>query len=364
MVGAVAGSPGTLPTNWGAIATGGLNIAVAGLGSESGLQYIDLRFNGTATAGLARIQLEAFTIAALNGQTWSTSTYAKIVAQPQPPLNYSLRQSERTSAGVIVTEGVTNISPTTTLQRFSFVRTLNGGATTAFVVPEIQFGVPIGATYDFTIRIAAPQMELGAYATTFIPTTTAAVTRLADVALKTGVSSLIGQTEGTLFVEINSANLESYTQRIFTASDDTTNNVIGFQLTAANQITFYVENGGANQVAITKATPAITLGQNVKIAAAYKANDFVLYVNGIQVGTDASGSVPATSVLRYANPGGANPYIGKISQAALFKTRLTPAQLVDITGGRIYYNPVEAYYAYYLTPEIPSAVITSVNSFF
>jgi hypothetical protein len=205
-------------------------------------------------------------------------------------------------------------------------------AVSSTAVPTFSNSLPF-FTGDATSGIFAYgcQLELGAYATSYIPTLGASVTRVADAASKTGISSLIGQTEGTLFVEINSANLESYTQRIFTASDDTNNNVVGLQLTGANQITFYVENGGVNQAVITKSAPAITLGQNVKIAAAYKANDFVLYVNGIQVGTDASGSVPATSVLRYANPTGTNPYIGKVAQSLLFKTRLTNAQLAELT---------------------------------
>jgi hypothetical protein len=175
------------------------------------------------------------------------------------------------------------------------------------------------------------QFEQGTYVSSAISTTTAAVTRLGDACYKTGISSLIGQTEGTLFVEFNSSELQSYTQRIITLSDSTTNNVIGFQLTGANQITFYVENGGANQVAITKSDPAITLGQNVKLAAAYKANDFVLYLNGVQVGTDTSGSVPATSALRYSEANDSAPYIGKIAQTLLFKTRLTNAQLAELT---------------------------------
>ena len=170
-----------------------------------------------------------------------------------------------------------------------------------------------------------------AYATSYIPTLGAAVTRGADAASKTGISSLIGQTEGTIFFEINSANFESYTQRIFSLSDDTNDNIIGFQLTGSNEINYYVEVGGVLSALITKSAPAITLGQNVKVAAAYKANDFVLYIDGVQVGTDSSGSVPATSVLRYANPTGNAPYIGKIVQTLLFKTRLTNAQLAELT---------------------------------
>ena len=184
------------------------------------------------------------------------------------------------------------------------------------------------------VLVYQPQLEVSAtYVTS--PISTAGVvsaTRGADAASKTGISSLIGQTEGTIFFEINSSNFESYTQRIFSISDDTNDNAIGFQLTGANEINYYVEVGGVLSALITKTAPAITLGQNVKVAAAYKANDFVLYVGGVQVGTDSSGGVPATSVLRYANPTGNAPYIGKIVQTLLFKTRLSNADLAALTA--------------------------------
>jgi hypothetical protein len=206
--------------------------------------------------------------------------------------------------------------------------------TTDTIVATQAFSIRAGQTGDGTsgFLLWGVQYELGAYATSYIPTLGASVTRVADAAFKTGISSLIGQTEGTIFFEINSTNFESYTQRIFSISDDTNDNAIGFQLTGANEINYYVEVGGVLSALITKTAPAITLGQNVKVAAAYKANDFVLYVGGVQVGTDSSGGVPATSVLRYANPTGNAPYIGKVVQTLLFKTRLTNAQLAELTA--------------------------------
>jgi hypothetical protein len=69
-----------------------------------------------------------------------------------------------------------------------------------------------------------------------------------------------------------------------------------------------------------------------KIALAYKANDFALYVDGVQVGTDTSGSVPAMNFLTIG--GGADvPVQGQaVNQALLFKTRLTNAQLAELTA--------------------------------
>ena len=49
MQGAVAGTPGTLPTNWGVSVAGGLTRTVVGTGTENGIEYIDVRVQGTTT---------------------------------------------------------------------------------------------------------------------------------------------------------------------------------------------------------------------------------------------------------------------------------------------------------------------------
>jgi hypothetical protein len=357
MVGAVAGSPGTDPTNW-SVGTGGLTQTIVGIGTENGLQYIEYRFNGTSNSTVAFFGFDQISqIAAANGQTWTNSSYVKLIAQPTPPLSYALTIREGTSGGGFVAATQQTFTPTTSLVRYTQVRTIPN-ATTAFVQPQVRFNLTNGATYDFTIRIAAPQMELGAYATTFIPTTTAAVTRLADAASKTGVSSIIGQTEGTLFFDFVPTNVTAI--NAFGVSNGTSaNRVIVY--TTSGTLAALVTAAGVN--VFVSSTSAV-IGTRYKAALTYKANDFAFYVNGNQILTGSTGSVPANSLITFSTGDGNTAFTGTVNQAALFPTRLTTAQLVDITGGRIYYNPVEAYYAYYLTPEIPSAVITSVNSFF
>ena len=66
-----------------------------------------------------------------------------------------------------------------------------------------------------------------------------------------------------------------------------------------------------------------------KIAAAYKANDFVLYINGTQIGTDTSGTVPTCSEIGLFNYNDNQPL--KYNQAVIFKTRLTNAELASLT---------------------------------
>ena len=67
-----------------------------------------------------------------------------------------------------------------------------------------------------------------------------------------------------------------------------------------------------------------------KVAFAYKQNDFVLYINGTQIGTDSSGTVPTcdeftlTDSIRVLSPTAPK-------EAVLFKTRLTNAELAQLT---------------------------------
>jgi hypothetical protein len=75
-------------------------------------------------------------------------------------------------------------------------------ATTAFANTFFALTHDSGAAIDITLRIAAPQLELGAFPTSYIPTTTAAATRSADSAVVTPISSFYNQSEGTLFAEV------------------------------------------------------------------------------------------------------------------------------------------------------------------
>jgi hypothetical protein len=179
------------------------------------------------------------------------------------------------------------------------------------------------------------QIELGSYPTSYIPTLGAAVTRGADTCSKTGISSLIGQTEGTLFAEFKYdaiANTGIYS-RIIAISDTTLNNRIAILKDANNsKLYIYAVSGGSAQVDSLGINGTDIIGRH-KVALAYKANDYALYLDGVQVYTDTSALVPATSavylgVAEYANQ---DHLGGGINQALLFKTRLTNQELQDLT---------------------------------
>jgi hypothetical protein len=173
------------------------------------------------------------------------------------------------------------------------------------------------------------QLELGAYATSYIPTLSTSVTRVADAASKTGISSLIGQTEGTVFVEVDYAN-NGADQTFISTSDGTLNNriTIGYSL-SLNVLNAFVRVGGITQALMTSATsPANGIK---KIAVSYKLNDYLLYINGTQVAVDSSALVPTCSRLDVGSllsPTGAEY---PVNQALIFPTALTPAQLAELT---------------------------------
>ena len=79
-------------------------------------------------------------------------------------------------------------------------------------------------------------------------------------------------------------------------------------------------------------TFTFSVGQRYKIAIAYKANDFAFYINGTQIATDSSGTVPTTSAFSFEYNSTAAQLTTRIyNQSALFKTRLTNAELASLT---------------------------------
>ena len=184
-------------------------------------------------------------------------------------------------------------------------------------------------------RISAFQVEAGSYSTSYIPTSGTTVTRNQDTCATTGLSNVIGQTEGTLFAEGNAIPTGASggignSGYLFAISDNTLNNQISIRLYPPDGKYYIQVRIGGAFVAGVVYTPT-SVGQNVKIAIGYKANDFAFYVNGIQVGTASSGAVPALSTVNAGAFGGNLDCIVNTNQAQLYKTRLTNAELATLT---------------------------------
>lgn len=173
------------------------------------------------------------------------------------------------------------------------------------------------------------QVEAGAYPSSYIPTLGAAVTRGADACSKTSATALIGQTEGTLFTEMEVINGIENVGIWIRQSGSFYDNAIEVTFTNLRASRAAVANGGVGQVDISG--PVVSAGFH-KIAFAYKANDFALYVDGVQVATDSSGTVPTCNEIyidQYIDSGVRN---ATKKQAILFKTRLSNADLAALTA--------------------------------
>jgi hypothetical protein len=320
MVGASA--PNTLPNNWSNAGSNLTRQSVA-TGTLNGIPYVDIRISGTANNAFHDVFWDANNvIAALVGQNWVASCYLQIVAQPNPPVNYVLAMREFSSGGTFlgVFQGSALSISTTSFNRFSFTRALNQ-ATVAFVHPSLFFTLVNGQYYDFTIRIGYPQMEQGSVPTSVIHTTTAAVTRSEDQITRPGVSSLIGQTEGTFYFE---GEAEFVSADLPMINRGVTNSIM-FYRNSLNRLAAVVYYGGANFIFTT--STAIT--GPFKMAIAYKQGspgDTALFVNGVQAGTTNTANWAFTAALTEVVArsegwvGGTKPY--KVRALGVYPTRI------------------------------------------
>jgi hypothetical protein len=202
--------------------------------------------------------------------------------------------------------------------------------TIASAFPNLDFGyctstgslAPIPAGTEKYYAWGA-QVELGSSVSSFISTTTATVTRNADAYSKTSASALIGQTEGAIFIDLNLNSRIAYSQLF--VRNTAVSNYIGC-LIDNTKISAVVTDTAVGQAQIDYTNSATG---RFKIAMAYKANDFVFYVNGTLVGTDTSGTVPTCDIIdfSYYNPNN----IIKVNSAALWKTRIANTDLATLT---------------------------------
>jgi hypothetical protein len=188
-----------------------------------------------------------------------------------------------------------------------------------------------GTTTDVLYGWGA-QTETGSIATSYIPTTTGSVTRNADVISVSGaVSGSIGQTQGTIYAEVDVRNWANL-GRIFSISDGTSNNRIMTLFNSSNRFRVIVDvSGSSAQADISSAS----LSNGIhKIAVGYAANDVVFYVDGVLVGSDNTANIPACSqvFLGKIEAAGSTLFMNdRIRAAALYNTRLTNAELALIT---------------------------------
>lgn len=205
------------------------------------------------------------------------------------------------------------------------------------LVNQVRIGVNNGAIGGFNadgteaIYIYGAQVEAGSYATSYIPTSGSSVTRSAETCNSAGTSDDFNDSEGVLYAEIAALADDSTYKRIALSNGSTTNRVAIGTNNTSDTIRCFVASGGSLQADFLLGISDITLSN--KIALKYKANDFSLFINGFEVGTDTSGSAPTgLNTVRFEDGDGGYDFYGKTKELAVFKEALTDSELEALTS--------------------------------
>jgi hypothetical protein len=186
------------------------------------------------------------------------------------------------------------------------------------------------------LYVYGSQLEVGAFATSYIPTIASTVTRSADVATITGslFSQWYNQQTGSFIADFDDFSVGATFANVYRADDGTANNRLAlYKNGSSTSVGFDVTTGGVAQANIVTATASIV--SPTKHAAAYNTNDFAASVNGSAAATDTSGTVPSgINVLRLGRDtaGGAGTVLnGHIRSIRYVPVRAADFQLQQVT---------------------------------
>ncbi len=224
----------------------------------------------------------------------------------------------RASPFAVVT--ATTVTVTSTWQRFIITGTFLD--TTAH---NFQYGTGTSAT----IYSYGAQVEVGPFATSYIPTTTVPVNRGADIASVATSQFPYLATEGSVVASADYIGQSAGVSYFAAFDDGTTNNFMGVRRNPGGDPSLISAVSGVNQVALTSAVVANNTA--FKSSFAYKLNDYALTLNGSLSGTDTSATVPSVSRLSLGNIANILQMSGHIRQITYFPRRLSNAELQAVS---------------------------------
>lgn len=336
--GSAPGTPGTMPTTWDVINTAGLTRSVVGSGTESGVPYVDVRFNGTASAGSVAIVFIYTVSPVAPGDVFSLSNYVKLqsgslsglssyqigVDWGSPAYNGSARANVAapTSAGLAQ-------------QRPASVLTAAPASTTQINAVLWSFAVAGGASVDATFRVGAAQLERGSFATSYIPTAGATVTRAADaITVSTTAMSGFSATTLTMFAEAYASLDNTAGAAVFNVDDGDSTDRVVLLYGSANNARTLISTASVTQADLTSAVSTWPSATVKKTAVAAAANDAAAAVGGSVYGTDTSVTMPALTTASIGSRQGGTTgfWNAPIRSLRLYNVRKSNAQLQALTA--------------------------------
>jgi len=291
------------------------NYSISPDGTQNADRVIFNLNGGTANGDISQVSV---TIGSVSSASYTNSVYIK----SNTANNYDLVVTDPSGGHIIK-----NIS--TEWQRFDNPRE---NVTNASF--RIRLRGDEGTSDYADVSIWGAQLEQQSFVTSLINTSGSTVQRAAETASGAGNSEVFNDSEGVLFAEINLIYNQS--GRYITLGDGTSSNriILGTE-GGDDRIIFYVIVGGNVQCQIPYILPDINA--IYKIAIKYKQNDFALWVNGLEVGTDTSGSTLASNALSklvFNGGTGTSNFYGKTKELGYYNTALTDAELEYMTSYR------------------------------
>ena len=165
------------------------------------------------------------------------------------------------------------------------------------------------------------------FPTSYIKTTSSAVTRLAETATGSGDAATFNDSEGVLYVEMNAFD---NTSRI-SLSDGSASNRVSFKITDGN-IDFQYRVGGIYSYRVDV---NVDNSNTNKIAMSFNNGVFVGYLNGVAIGSPISGASLGQGVLdrlNFNDGGSSDNFYGNVKDLRVYNTALTSLELETITS--------------------------------
>lgn len=203
--------------------------------------------------------------------------------------------------------------------------------------------MPISGNTDGTsgVLVWGAQSEAGTFPTSFIRTTSAAVTRNIDRIVMSGSSftaGWYGTAQGTIYAEASSFADLGNGRRFVELSDGTTSNRMLLDVSPLGPNRGFIAAGGST--ALDAPDDTYTPGSVSRMAMAYKTGDYGFVSNGRTVITSATVAVPtANRIALGSNHDGAvasgNALNGHLRRVIYWPTRLTNSQMQQLTLGQL-----------------------------
>ncbi len=183
--------------------------------------------------------------------------------------------------------------------------------------------------------IYGAQFEEGSYPTSYIPTYGVSQTRLEDDCYKTGLSSYIGQNEGTLFIEWEQ-KLSDDVYAMFGLNDGLNNNRVNLVLNQSGNSRLglvYRVNSVSHYSNVN--IQSLNVGTIYKAAIVYTQTTLKMYLNGTivvnETGFSASGGTFNELNFKLQSSGSSFIFTMPTNQTLVFPTALSDSECIELT---------------------------------